>query len=145
MIREFANNDTEAVIALWRAASDLAHPFLSKDFQDRAEKLTRDIYLKMAETWVFAQDGEIMGFIGLLDTEPMWHIGGLFVRPDSQGQGIGRALVDHATVLKGSLSVDVFVDNAIGRGFYEAYGFEGDERFIDPHSGFPLLKMTVQA
>lgn len=143
MIRLYKDQDTAAVIALWRAASDLAHPFLSKQFQDRAEILTRDIYLKMAETWVYEVDGAVVGFIGLLEMEQIWHIGGLFVRPDWHGQGVGRALVDHAAKLKGQLSVDVFVDNAIGRGFYKAYGFVGDERHIDPHSGFELLRLTV--
>ncbi|WP_316858275.1 GNAT family N-acetyltransferase [uncultured Cohaesibacter sp.] len=140
MIRKFETDDTEAVMTVWRSASDLAHPFLSEEFQQRAERLTRDIYLKMAETWVCEQDGQVVGFIGLLDDL----IGGLFVHPDCHGQGIGRALVDKAVTLKGDLVVEVFVDNPIGRRFYAAYGFEGEKQVNDPHSGFPLLRLRFR-
>ena len=139
LIRHFLSEDTEAVITVWRAASDLAHPFLSKAFQDKAEILTRDIYLKMAEIWVHESDGQIDGFVGLLQMDTGWHIGGLFVHPDRHGQGIGRALVDKAVRLKGGLSVEVFLDNKIGRAFYAAYGFKGDVVITDPHSGHDLL------
>lgn len=140
MIRKFKSEDTDMVIAVWRQASDLAHPFLSRAFQERAEILTRNNYLKMAETWVFELDGEVVGFIGLLDDL----IGGLFVHPDYHGKGIGRALVDKAVALKGGLCVEVFVDNPIGRRFYHAYGFRGSKEVMDPHSGYPLLQLQFE-
>nr|WP_321461523.1 GNAT family N-acetyltransferase [uncultured Cohaesibacter sp.] len=140
MIRTFKSQDTEAVIAIWRSASALAHSFLPADFMDEAERLTREIYLKQAETWVFVRDGAIVGFIGLIDD----YIGGLFVDPCHHGEGIGRALVDKAVAEKGSLAVEVFVDNAIGRRFYAAYGFTGDKQVSDPHSGFVLLQLTYE-
>ena len=140
LIRKYKNDDADAVIAVWRAASDLAHPFLSKSFQDMAEQQIRHLYLPQSETWVVESDGVIVGFIGLLDSL----IGGLFVHPDHHGKGLGRALVDKAVALKGPLSVEVFVDNKIGRRFYQAYGFAGSKQVTDPHSGFALLLLSYE-
>ncbi|WP_319497021.1 GNAT family N-acetyltransferase [uncultured Cohaesibacter sp.] len=140
MIRTFISEDTDAVIAIWRSASELAHAFLPAEFMHEAERLTREIYLPQAETWVYERNGVILGFIGLIDD----YIGGLFVDPAHHGEGIGRALVDKAVAEKGSLAVEVFVDNAIGRRFYAAYGFQGENQVTDPHSGFPLLQLTYE-
>nr|WP_321980962.1 GNAT family N-acetyltransferase [uncultured Cohaesibacter sp.] len=140
MIRTFISEDTDAVIAIWQSASELAHSFLPADFMIEAERLTREVYLPQAETWVFVRNGAIVGFIGLIDH----YIGGLFVDPSHHGEGIGRALVDKAAAEKGSLTVEVFVDNAIGRRFYAAYGFTGDKQVSDPYSGFPLLQLTYE-
>lgn len=140
MIRTFKSEDTDAVIAIWRSASALAHAFLPAAFMDEAEKLTREVYLQQAETWVFIRGGKIVGFIGLIDD----YIGGLFVDPSHHGEGIGRALVDKAVAEKGSLVVEVFVDNVIGRRFYASYGFTGEKQVMDPHSGFPLLQLTYK-
>nr|WP_321455285.1 GNAT family N-acetyltransferase [uncultured Cohaesibacter sp.] len=140
MIRKFKSEDTDAVIAIWRAASKLAHSFLSDTFMVEAEKLTRDVYLPQAQTWVYERDGTILGFIGLIDD----YIGGLFVDPAYHGEGVGRALVDKAVAEKGALVVEVFVDNPIGRRFYASYGFTGDRQVLDPHSGFSLLQLSYE-
>jgi putative acetyltransferase len=140
MIRPYNEKDADAVIAVWRAASELAHSFLPEDFMDEAEQQIRETYLPMAETWVYVLDGEVVGFIGLLDN----FIGGLFVDPMHHGKGIGCALVDKGVEEKGALVVDVFVDNLIGRGFYAAYGFTGNKQMTDPNSGFPLLRLTYE-
>ena len=141
MIRLFEPRDTDAVMVVWRAASDLAHPFLSKTFQDASAILIRQNYLHISDIWVAEEAGEVVGFIGLLDDL----IGGLFVHPDYHGRGIGRALVDRAVAERGSLCVEVFVDNPIGRRFYAAYGFKGEKQVMDPHSGFPLLQLCYEA
>ncbi|PLW76502.1 GNAT family N-acetyltransferase [Cohaesibacter celericrescens] len=140
LIRKYKNEDTDAVIAVWRAASDLAHPFLSKAFQEMAEQQIRHLYLPQSETWVVEHDGAVVGFIGLLDCL----IGGLFVHPDYHGKGLGRALVDKAVALKGPLDVEVFVENKIGRRFYKSYGFIGTKEVTDPHSGFELLQLSYE-
>ena len=140
LIRKYKPEDADAVIAVWRAASDLAHPFLTKACQDMAELQIRSLYLPQSETWVVERDGAIVGFIGLLDDL----IGGLFVHPDYHGKGLGRALVDKAVALKGPLSVEVFVDNEIGRRFYKAYGFQGSKEVTDPQSGFELLQLQYE-
>ncbi|WP_336056771.1 GNAT family N-acetyltransferase [Nitratireductor sp. CH_MIT9313-5] len=140
MIRKYRQQDADRLIAIWRSASDLAHPFLSKSFQDEAQKLIREVYLPQAETMILEQNGTIQGFIALIGNT----IGGLFVDPDAIGKGYGRALVDWAYAEKGPLEVEVFRDNPIGRRFYDRYGFVFKEEAIDEPSGFPIMRMTYR-
>lgn len=139
MIRQYETADTNRILDIWRKASELAHPFLSAKFLDEGVEKIRTLYLPVSETHVFIQDGDVVGFIGLLDN----HIGGLFVDPRYHGQGIGRALVDHGRHLKGVLSVEVFKENPIGREFYKAYGFLETGEYIDEETQKPLIKMTL--
>ena len=50
-------------------------------------------------------------------------IGGLFVRPDRQGRGWGRRMVDHAAALKGALTVEVFELKTTGPVVLRSRGF----------------------
>jgi putative acetyltransferase len=138
MIRKYQDKDIEAVVSTWRAASELAHPFLTEEFLDQEADNLRNIYLAFAKTWVMEADGAVVGFIALIENE----IGGLFVAPKFHGQGLGRALVDKAVAEKGPLEVEVFRENVVGRRFYDAYGFRGTEEFIHEASGQATLRMA---
>jgi ribosomal protein S18 acetylase RimI-like enzyme len=142
-IRQFQPADTEACMRIWRAASEVGHPFLSAADLDGQDKAVREIYLPQAETWVaVADDGQIAGFIGLLGS----FIGGLFVDPARHGGGVGRALVAHALALKGMLSVEVYEANAGARGFYRRVGFVETGRREEDDQGLPLplIHMVLQ-
>lgn len=133
-------HDVDAVVATWRRASELAHPFLTSSFLDGEADNLRNVYVVHAETWVLEIESQISGFIALIDDE----IGGLFVEPKYHGQGYGRMLVDKAVAIKGNLKVEVFKDNKIGRRFYDAYGFkEIDQAFHEP-SGQETWLMTYR-
>ncbi|MEX0303614.1 MAG: GNAT family N-acetyltransferase, partial [Leisingera sp.] len=77
--------------------------------------------------------------ISLLGNE----IGGLFLDPSRHGRGYGKALTDHTFALKGPLKVDVFLSNAIGRPFYERYGFNFVEEVLHEPSGQITWKMAM--
>ncbi|MFS4579987.1 GNAT family N-acetyltransferase [Phaeobacter sp. C3_T13_0] len=139
MIREYASNDTDALIAIWEKANALAHPFLATDFVTFVRDALRNMYLPNAETWVIQDKSAPIGFIAMIGNE----IGGLFLDPDHHGRGRGRELVDHVVGLKGPLCVDVFKDNKIGRPFYERYGFEFVDEYLHEQSGTLTLKMAM--
>ena len=86
-------------------------------------------HIALGQVHVAERDGRVLGFAAVIVAENSAELDGLFVEPDRWGEGIGRALVDHATHqarLKGvTLSVTA---NAAARGFYEKCGFavEGD-------------------
>lgn len=141
MIRLYKHEDMEAVATCWRAASELAHPFLTKAFFDQEDKNLRSIYLAHAETWVTEIDGSVVGFIALIENE----IGGLFLDPRFHGQGYGRALVDKAVSEKGNLTVDVFKANDLGGRFYRAYGFRKLSEYIHEPTGQVTLHLTFSA
>jgi putative acetyltransferase len=136
-IRRFRGSDLDRLLDLWERASRLAHPFLDDDFLRRERRTIADVFMPKSETWVYVREGAAVGFISLLGNE----IGGLFVDPSAQRQGIGRALVDHARSLRGELEVEVFAANRIGRGFYEGYGFTPAGEGKEAETGHPILRM----
>ena len=138
-IRPYTPADTDRLVAIWQAASTLAHPFLDDGFQQAEAENLRTLYLPNAETHVLIEGGAPIGFIALIDRE----IGGLFLSPDHHGRGLGRKMVDHAHTLKGSLTVEVFEQNRIGRAFYDRYGFVETDRYHHKPSGQMTLVMAV--
>ncbi|KKJ76864.1 hypothetical protein WH95_10565 [Kiloniella litopenaei] len=139
MIRKYEIADTAELIKIWFEANKVGHPFLSDEFVTQVAKDMPDIYLPNAETWVWIIDQNPVGFISLLEDK----IGALFLDPAFHGKGIGRALVDHAVKLKGALNVEVFEKNAVGRRFYDLYGFVEVDRYYHEPSGEVSLILAL--
>lgn len=139
MIRPYRPGDTDELLEVWEAASKLAHPFLSRGFMQRERKAIRDQHLHVAETWVYEADRHVIGFVALVGDE----IGALFVHPDHHGEGLGRALVDHARTRRDRLEVEVFRDNPIGRRFYDRYGFRPIGEHLHEPSGHMVLRLRL--
>lgn len=139
-IRAYVPGDLDSVADIWLAASRVGHAFFEEDELIRQQQLVRDIYLPAAENWLAVMDGRILGFIGLMDH----FIGGLFVDPDAQRGGAGRALVRHALGLKGSLELDVYAANEGACSFYRSLGFVETGRRPDDEEGRPLEVIRMQ-
>lgn len=82
-----------------------------------------------------------MGFIGIAEN----HVEMLFIEPDLRGNGIGRALLDHARRSRDRLSVDVNEQNPEAVGFYLHYGFvqTGRSQLDGEGRPFPLLHLKL--
>jgi putative acetyltransferase len=141
MIRPFGAEDLEDVQVAWEAASRVAHPFLSEAFLAQERRNIAELYMPRAETWVWDEAGRVLGFISLMGNE----VGGIFVHADHQRKGIGQALMDQARSLRGTLELEVFEANPIGRAFYERYGFAFVERKMDEATGFPVHRLRLVA
>tara|TARA_R110002074_G_scaffold4288_4_gene21360 strand:+ start:15 stop:446 length:432 start_codon:yes stop_codon:yes gene_type:complete len=139
MIREYTPKDNGALVRIWKDANAVAHPFLPAAFVAAEEANVRDIYPQFAQIQAIEPNGVMQGFIAMLGDE----IGGLFVDPAHHGQGLGRAMVDHVVAQKGPLQVQVFEQNAIGRRFYERYGFTFQARSIHDATGQVVLRLTM--
>lgn len=137
MIRKYQTKDLERVIDIWYASSTIAHPFLDTTFVEKVKSDMRSIYMPNADSWVYEEDNNIMGFISMLDNE----IGGLFVSPDKQSKGIGSSLVDFISQTHPELEVEVFEKNSIGRAFYKKYGFTEIKRYFHEESGQVVLRL----
>lgn len=139
MIRKYNAEDLAELLDVWYDASQIAHPFLTRDFLDQERRNVIQKYLPIAETWVFEEEGQVVGFIALIGNE----VGGIFVTPRRHGQGIGRALMDHARASRSHLDVEVFEANEIGRAFYHAYGFKVIRPVVHEETGEPVLRLRL--
>lgn len=119
MLRPYAEPDRDACLAIWRAASEAGHPFLTRAELDADQVLVRDVYLAKAAITLACDGTGPVGFIALIDD----FIGGLFVLPARHRQGVGRLLITAASRQAGRLSVEVYAENAKALRFYEALGF----------------------
>ena len=137
IIRQYKETDLNAVLSSWENASKIAHPFLSESFLNKERYNIPNLYLPNADTWVADVEEKTVGFIALIDNE----VGAIFVEPKFQGIGVGKALMDKARSLHSTLEVEVFAENAIGRKFYSAYGFELMHEKIHDETGNKILRL----
>ncbi len=140
-IRQYENSDLDGVLTSWEMATRLAHPFMTDEFIVQERKNVAEIYMPNTDTWVAEIAGDVQGFIALMGNE----VGAIFLQPEHHGKGIGKALMDKAQELHGTLEVEVFEENAIGRKFYSKYGFEHlEEKFHEP-TGQQVLRLKFTA
>lgn len=135
-----SNGDEDQIMSVWREASRAGHPFLSEEDLDAQERLARREHLPRADIVVAERDGQIVGFIATLGEE----VGGLFVSPAVQRQGIGRRLIEDAQARSTSLSLGVYEANAQARAFYEQVGFSqvGKNDHDDEGRPLPLIRLA---
>jgi len=91
MIRPLSATDLDTVVELWYQASVQAHGFIPAAFWHEQRAAMRDIYLPASKSWVYEEDGQLLGFIS-------WYQGtvaALFISPDQQSHGLGRRLLEH--------------------------------------------------
>lgn len=142
-IRPYRADDNARLTEIWHEASRISHHFLPERLLLEQKRIVSEKYLPETETWVATRNGVPAGFIGLIDS----FIGGLFVAPENQGDGIGKQLLDHAFSLKGGLFLEVYAANTRALAFYRRHGFCGIRRRHTDDNGlpFPLIMMQKPA
>ncbi len=139
MIRPYRDGDLDDVLDVWRRASLVAHSFLGDEFLAAEQVRVAEVWLPIAETTVGEIGGRVVGFLALIGNE----VGAVFVDPDHHRAGIGRALMDRARSSRPYLELDVFEENAVGRRFYAAYGFEPVGRHVHAATGRTELRLRL--
>lgn len=137
LIRQYEESDLEAVLHSWESAVKIAHPFLKEEFLDTERYNIPNVYLPNTDTWVAQVDQQVVGFIALMGNE----VGAIFLDPKFHGRGIGKALMDKAQEIHGTLEVEVFRANPIGRKFYSQYGFELQAESVHEPTGQNVLRL----
>ena len=135
IIRHYKDEDLPDVLSVWEGASRVSHPFLSNDFFEKERYNIPNLYLPNADVWVVERNEKIIGFIALVSNK----VCAVFVKPEFQGAGAGRTLMDKARELHGNLEVDVFKDNLIGCKFYSSYGFKSSGKKTHEETGHQVL------
>ena len=139
MIRKFQPTDLDDLLSVWEAASAVAHDFLDAKFLQQERRNISNLYLPKAETWVWEVGGSVVGFIALIGNE----VGALFVDPSYHRTGIGISLMDKARELREELEVEVFKRNALGRAFYDRYGFELMQERVHEATGLTVMRLKL--
>ena len=136
--------DHERIVAVWRAAVEATHAFLTPADVDALERDVRTYLPQMTDLRVATDaDGTVVGFLAQDDGE----IHMLFVDPTVHGRGVGSALVAAIAAEHPMLRVDVNEQNPSGRAFYEARGFTQVGRSARDGEGrpFPILHLARPA
>ncbi|WP_409309534.1 N-acetyltransferase [Pectobacterium sp. B1J-3] len=120
MIRPYRDLDLAPLMQLWLKSTILAHPFIREDYWRESEAEVRDVYLPQSQTWVYEEQGRIIGFISVLESR---FIGALFIEQDYYGKQIGAALILHVQARFPLLSLEVYQQNTRACRFYHKQGF----------------------
>jgi putative acetyltransferase len=142
-IRRSRQDEGLRVVAIWRAAVDATHDFLTP--LDRvAIDAEAEAYLLSAPHWVAVDTpGALLAFMALGEAR----LEALFVDPPHHGKGVGRALVSFAAGLHPMLDTEVNAQNTQAVEFYRALGFGeiGSSQKDDQGRSHPLVRMRVGA
>ncbi len=130
MIRPLEKTDLETVAKLWLETNLQAHAFVPAQYWREHDRPVRAA-LAQAEVYVDETDGLLQGFLGLEGD----NIAGLFVRPQAQSKGIGKALLDFVKAHRQSLTLQVYQKNTRALDFYLREDFVIREAGVDPDTG----------
>ena len=129
MIRKFKENEIDKIANLWLETNITAHNFIDENYWKEQFDTVKSM-LPQAELFVYEEDGELQGFIGLIDN----YIAGIFVSVNVQSKGIGKNLLDYIKPLRAELSLNVYKKNERAVTFYERESFEIKEHRIDENT-----------
>lgn len=118
MIRKFEMTDTERVMRIWLNGNLDAHPFIAEDYWTSNYQMVQE-QLSQAEVYVLEADGDIQGFIGVMDA----YIAGIFVDRDHRSLGVGKRLLEYVKEQHGRLELSVYRQNSRAVSFYLREGF----------------------
>jgi len=133
MIRSIENKDIDKIMNIWLMSTIKAHDFIQKEYWEKNYNIVKDIYIPMAETFVFEDEECIKGFISIINNE---FIGALFVDIDFQNSGIGKKLINHVTDRYKNLNLAVYKENKKSVDFYINRGFKITKEQINEDSGY---------
>ena len=129
IIRAYAPADAEACTRIFDRAWHAGHPYAPRRI-DRAEfaENTRDENVLVTELGGFG----LAGFVSVY--EPQRFVHNLYVEPQLQGRGVGRALLGRALVLTGGkASLKCQARNTGALAFYRDLGWTaGEEGGTEP-------------
>lgn len=120
IIRPMSDQDMNNIIDIWLTTSIDAHHFIPAHYWKSKIEEMRNVYLPMSETYLLEDNGQVHGFISLVDD----HLAALFVNTTGQNQGYGRALLHHAMDLRTVLKLQVYQENQRAFHFYLKNGFQ---------------------
>ena len=130
MIRELQKADINRVADIWLDTNIKAHYFIPAQYWKSNFEFVKEIMLQ-AEVYVYENDHEIQGFIGLNDK----YIEGFFISDKMQSHGIGKLLLNYMKNRKSELVLNVYQKNTRAISFYQREEFEIQSEGLDKATG----------
>ena len=131
-IREYRPEDFDAVTILWRIAQEKALPELLRTkghFFYEDQEFFRNHILKENKVWVVELHNRPIAFLAMKDD----FIDHLYVHPDYQKRGVGKALLEFARQLSPDhLWLYTLQANVNAMAFYEKNGFVAEKFGVSP-------------
>ena len=131
-IRAYRPEDFDSVTILWRIAREKSLPDFQRakgHFFHEDQEYFHDHILKQNQLWVVEIDHAPVAFMAIRDQ----FIDQLYVHPDYQNRGIGKALLDHARKLSPDhVWLYTLQINRNACAFYEKNGFVAEKFGISP-------------
>lgn len=136
MIRQFQKPDIRQVMEIWLRGNEDAHPFIPGEYwRSYYEQVQQQIL--QSSVSVYEENGEIRGFIGVVDG----YIAGIFVDSACRCRGIGRQLLDYAKQTHDALELSVYKKNPRAVSFYLREGFSVLSEGLDEETGETEYRM----
>ncbi|MDZ5254105.1 N-acetyltransferase [Clostridium sp. LIBA-8841] len=132
-IKELRREEIDEIMRIWLESTIKAHDFIEKEYWEKNYNVVKEVYIPMAETFVYYEDKKIKGFISIINKE---FIGALFVDVESQGLGIGSKLLDFVKLRYKNISLAVYKMNEKAVKFYINNGFKIIKEQENEDSGF---------
>lgn len=142
MILRPTPQDYDELLTVWEASVRSTHHFLAEKDIQFYKPLIREQYFLAVELYIIRNEKEeIAAFMGLSDEL----IEMLFVRPDQQGKGYGKRLMEYAVHQKHIHKVDVNEQNGQACRFYQHLVFQVVSRDETDPTGkpFPMLHLQL--
>ena len=139
MIRVLQKADIERVVDIWLDTNLKAHYFIPGQYWKNNIDLVKEM-LPQAEVYVYENDCQIEGFIGLNDE----YVEGIFVSDKMQSQGIGKILINYVKDKRKKLFLNVYQKNTRAISFYQREDFKIRCSGIDDATGEKDYLMTWQ-
>jgi GNAT superfamily N-acetyltransferase len=132
LMRDYRPEDFDAVTILWRVSREKSLPEFQNakgHFFYEDQEYFHDHILKDDQVWVVELNARPVAFIAMRED----FIDHLYVHPDHQKRGIGKALLHHARQLSPQhLWLYTLQINTNARFFYEKNGFVAEKFGISP-------------
>jgi ribosomal protein S18 acetylase RimI-like enzyme len=132
LIRDYHSEDFDAVTILWRVSREKSLPEFQRakgHFFYEDQDYFRDHILRQNQVFVVENDGKPVAFMAMRDD----FIDHLYVHPDHQQRGVGKALLDLARQRSPEhVWLYTLQINTGARAFYEKNGFVAEKFGMSP-------------
>lgn len=130
MIRKFEAKDAERVMQIWLESNIETHNFVPSDYWLSKYKSVKEQLLQ-ADVYVYKQDREIQGFVGMMDN----YLAGIFVDKNCRSMGIGKSLLERIKRNYAAFSLNVYQKNGRAVDFYLREGLSVISKGLEEDTG----------